>query len=169
MGSSRRVRTLSPLLLSSPLDSPPPSVAFRGLPHNPARSTLRGFRRDLGAILRTCTKHHYLLCFSHLLPVLGALRAAQVAPRAVTKFPYFLPMAPLFGHLVPKKPQKEPQVGNVSPQVTKIVPNGHPSVHIFAENCPRGVSSVPQGLTPTKQAIARQGAFGWHITSSFVS
>ena len=141
MGSSRRVGTLSPLLLSSPLDPPQPSMAFRDLPHNPARSTLRGFRRRLGAILRTCTKHHYLLCFSHILPVLGTLRAAQVAPRAVTKFPHFQPKAPLFGNLVPKKPQKVRQVGNVSPQVTKIVPNGRPSVHIFAENCPNGVSN----------------------------
>ena len=81
-----------------------------------------------------------------------------MATGAVTKFPYFLPKAPLFGNLVFKKLQKEPQVGNVSPQVTKIVPNGRPSVHIFAANCPRGVSSAPQGLTPTKQAIARQGA-----------
>ena len=141
MGSSTRVGTLSPLLLSSPLDPPPTSMAFRGLPHNPARGTLRGFRRCLGAILRTCTKHHYLLCFSHTRPALGLPRSAQMAPRAVTKFPYFLPMAPLCGHLVSKKPQKEPRVGNVSPQVTKLVPNGRPSVHIFAENCPNGVSN----------------------------
>ena len=88
------------------------------------------------------------LRLSHIEPVLGVRRAAQVAPRAVTKSSYFLPMAPLFGNLVSKKPQKEPQVGNVSPQATKIVPNARPSVHIFAENCSRGVSS--QGPHPDK-------------------
>ena len=59
-------------------------------------------------------------------------RAAQVTPRAVTKFSYFPYMARMVGKVGTKRLPKDPQIAKVIPKVNQIRPKWDKNVNICA-------------------------------------